>query len=267
MSNVEIIALWVGIIALILFAICAVLYIWYRKRAHGSLHTNQEKSNEHKKRTDSKELKEAEANRYTSNSALDGARVSHRRNHPDRIAEETQWKERKEREDSEIQKKLELDRKNRLLMIFSPCNADVLSIHENTEEAVKDGYQNPGVVLLPSDDKMYAPMNGTITWDDDKNSELRIVSDTGTEVLIKAKLKDPQADELIDCFQMKVERNSMVGMGDLIGSFHNGLVKKNNKNTIVSMELSSYRKGQLVLLKRSNYVSHGDKIITIRLDS
>lgn len=260
MTGFEKVILWVGIISLAILIACTILYLWYKKKADHKNHNKQ--SN----KSNTKSAQTFEAKSYTSNQQLDGARVSHRRNHPDRIEEENLWQELKERENSEIQKKLELDRKNKLLMIFSPCNAEVTSIYENIEEALEDGYNKPGVVLVPNDDKIYAPMNGIVTWEENSGI-LHVKSDTGTEVIIEVKYKSNDSEMVNDCFEMKVRNGSSVCMGDMIGQFHTGLIKKNNKSVFVHLELSSYRKNQLILMKRANYVSHGDKVLTIRLES
>lgn len=261
MTGFEKVVLWVGIISLAILVACSILYIWYKRRGDYKNHNKQNN------KSDTKTTQSFEAKSYSSNPQLDGARVSHRRNHPDRIEEENIWQELKERENSEIQKKLELDRKNKLLMIFSPCNAEVASIYENVEEALEDGYNKPGAVLIPNDDKIYAPMNGIVSWDENSAAILNVKSDTGTEVIIEVKNKSNDSELMNDCFEMKVRNGSSVCMGDMIGQFHSGIIKKNNKSVVVHLELSSYKKNQLILMKRANYVSHGDKVLTIRLES
>ncbi len=260
MSGFEKVILWVGIISLAILVTCFILYIWYKRKADNKNHNKQNN------KSNTKSVQNFEAKTYTSNERLDGARVSHRRSHPDRIDEENIWKELKERENSEIQKKLELDRKNKLLMIFSPCNAEVVSTFENIEEAIGEGYHKPGVVLVPNDDKIYAPMNGVISWDENSKI-LHVKSDTGTEVIIEVKYKANDTEMLNDCFEMKVRNGSSICMGELIGQFQTGLIKKNNRPVVVHLELSSYKANQLILMKRANYVSHGDKVLTIRLES
>ncbi|MDD5936868.1 MAG: PTS glucose transporter subunit IIA [Clostridiales bacterium] len=272
MNTLEKVVLWVGIISLVILVGLTVLYLLYRRQGHHKIHKilneklRRNSGTKSNTKQNSKPVQSFEAKSYTSNPLLDGARVSHRRSHPDRIEEENYWEELKERENSEIQRKLELDRKNQLLMIFSPCNADVVTIHENEEEAQEDGYENPGVILIPSDDKIYAPMNGIVSWEETDGS-LRVTSDTGTEVLIEAKIKASETEIINDCFEKRVKNGASVCMGEMIGQFHSGIIKRNNKTVVVRLELTSYKKEQLILMKHANYVSHGDKVMTIRLES
>lgn len=256
MAEIEIIAIVIGGIAL---AVLVILSIWYFHRKKN--HSNGTKSNS--KEPNSQKLSEDPV--FSSNERLDGARVSHRRNHPDRISEEAQWKLKKEREKeiAETQIKQDSDRKNKMLLIYSPCNADVLAYHESKEEAENDGYDNPGVLLTPNDDKLYAPINGRVCWSNLDDSMVKIVSEEGTEVLLQCRQKEDNSKR--DLFTMKVSDQVMVSTGEMLCRFQNGIIKNNNKSVQVRMEISNYIVGQLLMIKRVNYLSHGDKAMTLRL--
>ncbi len=256
MAGTEIIAIVIACIALVVLIILTIFYL-RRKKQHskGIKHNSKE--------TDSQKPKEEFV--YNSNERLDGARVSHRRNHPDRISEEAQWKLKKERDNeiSENQKKIDNDRKNKLLLIYSPCNAEVLNYHESIDEAQKDGYDHPGVLLAPSDDKLYAPINGRVCWNNLDESMVKIISDDGTEVMIQCKHKEENGKR--DILTMKVNDQVKITTGEMLCRFQNGIIKNNNKTVQIRMEISNYTVGQLLMIKRVNYLSHGDKAMTLRL--
>lgn len=258
MTTTEQITLWVGIIALLLLIVCTILYLWYRRRG-GFDHTG-------KKENHPMTEERKEPVRYSSNERLDGARVSHRRSHPDRVQEVQQWKEQKEKEELIVKQKMEQDRNNKMLKIYSPCSADVISVFANKEEAIQEGYDNPGILLTPNDEKLYAPMNGTLTWDKENDGMIHLESDTGTKLIVHCKNKD-SGTSLIDCFTMKAVNGKTVSDGEMICRFQHGLIKRNNKSIQVFVEVASYRESQLLLVKRCNYVSHGDKIMTLRLET
>jgi phosphotransferase system IIA component len=256
MAEYEIIAIVVGGIALVLLII---LSIWYLRRKK---HHDKGRKRNSKEATSQKQTEEPI---YSTNERLDGARVSHRRNHPDRISEENQWKQKREREKeiTENQKKADNDRKNKLLLIYSPCNAEVLAYHESIDEAENDGYDNPGVLLAPNDDKLYAPINGRVCWNKLDDSMVKIVSEDGTEVMLQCKHKEETSKR--DLLTMKVSDQVMITTGEMICRFQNGIVKSNNKTVQIRMEISNFIDGQLLMIKRVNYLSHGDKAMTLRL--
>lgn len=255
MTRIEMLAIIIGIVALIILILCAVLYMSKRRHHTKGLKKKQDSS-----------LQQTQTKVYSSNERLDGARVSHRRTHQDRISEETMWKQKKDKAETDALKKVDTDRKNKMLVIYSPCNADVLAIHENLTEAIGDGYEKPGVLLTPSDDKLYSPINGIVTWNNLDESMVKIQGEAGAEIILHCKyqVEDSSKKEL---FTMKASNQEMIRTGEMLCRFQNGLIKRNNKSIQIRMEISNYQEGQLLIGRKTNYVSHGDKVLTLRLES
>ncbi len=283
MTQYDYIAIWVGGISLTVLVIMVVAFLIYRKNhANHSMKDRKSKKmkdlpakkkitknvqgseNQTKKSTPVAGVSIDTGDKTIGNQRLDGARVSHRRTHPDRVAEESMWKEKKQQEEDEKLKKIENDRKNKMFMIFSPCNGEMGEAAETVVEAKEKGMDYPGVMVSPADDKIYAPMNGRITWKSDKPNMVSIQSDTGVEVLLTV-LKE---DEMIDSevLTMKAAQGAFIGVGEQLCQFTQGLIRKGNHTYQVKMELSSYQEGQLLLVKRFSYVSHGDKLMTLKTE-
>ncbi len=291
MTQYDYIALWVGGISFAVLVIMVIAFLVFRKR-HAKHHSKKERRVRKMKELPAKKIKElpakkkvskniqgsenqtkritpvtkalANADETAGNQRLDGARVSHRRNHPDRVAEETMWKEKKQQEANEIFKKMENERKNNMFMIFSPCNGEMGEAAENNMEAKENGLDHPGVIMVPSDDKVYAPMNGRITWQPENPNMVSIQSDTGVEVLLSV-LKEEEVLQT-EVFTMKLAQGAYIGVGEQLCQFTQGLIRKGNRTYQMKMELSSYQEGQLLLVKRFSYVSHGDKLMTLKTE-
>ncbi|ABX43122.1 PTS glucose transporter subunit IIA [Lachnoclostridium phytofermentans] len=282
MAQYDYIAIWVGGIALAVLVIMIIAFLIYRKR-HVNHHSMKEQKSRKMKDLPAKKkmVKNVQGNdsqtkkitpvvtldsgnNTSGNQRLDGARISHRRNHPDRVAEESMWKEKKEQEEDEILKKMENERKNKVFMIYSPCNGEMGDAVENVTDAKECGLDYPGVIIAPSDDKVYAPINGRISWKSENPNMVSIQSDTGVEVLLSV-LKE---DEVLqtEVFTMKTAQGAYIGMGEQLCQFTQGLIRKGNRIYKMKMELSSYQEGQLLLVKRFSYISHGDKIITLKTE-
>lgn len=284
MTEYDYIAIWVGSISLAVLVVMIVAFLVFRKK-HGSHHSKKEhKSKKMKDLTPKKngsKLAQAEdmqtkkitpvtgpivesADRTDGNQRLDGARVSHRRTHPDRVAEESMWKEKKEQEVDEIQKKIDTERKSKMFMIFSPCNGEMGDLAENQIAAKEKGFHYPGVIVTPADDKIYAPMNGRISWKTENPNKITIESDTGVEISLCVMKEDNLLQS--EVFTMKSAEGAYIGVGEQLCQFTQGTIRKGNRAYQVKMELSSYQEGQLLLIKRFNYVSHGDKVMTLRTE-
>lgn len=282
MTQYDYIVIWVGSISLAVLVLMIVTFLIYRKRHANHRSMKEQKSRRMKdlpaKKKIVKNVKEHDTqtkkitpvvaldtgNNTSGNQHLDGARVSHRRTHPDRVAEESMWKEKKEQEEDEILKKMENERKNKMFMIYSPCNGEMGDAAENVMDAMESALDYPGVIIAPSDDKVYAPINGRISWKSENPNMVSIQSDTGVEVLLSV-LKE---DEILqtEVFTMKTAQGAYIGMGEQLCQFTQGLIRKGNRIYQMKMELSSYQEGQLLLVKRFSYISHGDKLMTLRTD-
>lgn len=282
MTQYDYIVIWVGGIALAVLVIMIIAFLMYRKR-HANHHSVKEQKSRRMKDLPAKKkmVKNVQGsdsqtkkitpvvaldagNNTSGNQRLDGARVSHRRTHPDRVAEESMWKEKKEQEEDEILKKMENERKNKMFMIYSPCTGEMGEAAENVMDAKENSLDYPGVIITPSDDKIYAPINGRISWNSENPNIVSIKSDTGVEVLLSA-LKEGE-DLQTEVFTMKTAQGAYIGMGEQLCQFTQGLIRKGNRIYQMKMELSSYQEGQLLLVKRFSYISHGDKLMTLKTE-
>ena len=218
MTSFEIGAIVVAIVALVLLIVCVVLLVNVKKRKkehmghkvkerrmhedEGSdearestedrMHQEEDFSHEVRKKAEIKGKKKHHAEHVNGEAVaskgeprLDGARVSHRRDHPERVAQEEMWKQ-KQREVSEVvQRQQEYERKNHLRLVYSPCTGEVLYLAESEEEALKNGFKNPGLVINPSDDKVYAPVNGKITQIENEKSRIYMQSERGLNIVLQ----------------------------------------------------------------------------------
>lgn len=91
MTDVMIISLWVGGVSLLLLLIFSYLLMKRRRL--------KKVSNIKRSKQEFNGMQQEISREYTSNERLDGARVSHRRTHPDRIFQESMWKEKKDQEE------------------------------------------------------------------------------------------------------------------------------------------------------------------------
>lgn len=290
MTSMELTALWIGIAALAALILFTILYIvWKRSKQGSTRHTKEGRQNHSAAKnpknkgnsnssdgteTKSSKKNEAEQKVYSVNERLDGARVSHRRSHPDRIAQETEWKERREQEISEISRQKLRESKNNLFMIYSPCNGDVAAIFESMEDAKKYQLTMPGVIITPNDHKLYAPVNGVISWLKPNENKILLQSEEGTEILITVqRIRNgnitihPEEDQE-ELLTNQIPEGTVVKCGEAICHLAQGLIKKADKKTdkrvLIAMIIHNYEEGQMVLSKRVSYLLHGDKILTLR---
>ena len=248
----------------IIIAICAVVIlivlgvIWYMLKGKKNLSFNKIDKNQTK--TQSKE--EVHQAAPIGNSRLDGARVSHRRNHPDRIAQDAAFKESKKQEEERHLRKLEFEKKNKLQIVYSPCNGDILSAAQTISEAKENGLYNPGVILRPTDNKICAPVNGQVKEILEEEHQILLETKKGLKVVIKV---EPN-DSLEDNWKLSVTMKEEVKVGAPLFFIAKEDLSKQTQPIQISLILDNYKSEQLLLIRNVKFTTAGDKLITIKED-
>lgn len=242
----------------ILVILGVVLYLIKIKKINIPMKPKVDKT----KKTKSQPKEETQKGEKEGNSRLDGARVSHRRTHSDRIAQEAALREIKNQEQEKLSRKLEFERKNKLQLVYSPCSGDIIALAQTIEDAKKVGLYNPGVIIAPYDDKICSPINGIVKGITEENHEVFLQSSNGLNVILKMDPSD--CDSSSDYWNWNVTKGSEVRVGDLLFQVNKELLTNELQRFNISIILDNYKQGQLLLMKNVNYVSVGDKLITIK---
>lgn len=304
MTSFEIGALVIALVAFVLLIICIVLLVTMKKRKNEHIGHKEDARKENRRERNVRRIMEADEETRTDDlkaefqdasgaeerrkaegkgrkkhhvetvrkdasgvngePRLDGARVSHRRDHPERIKQDEMLKLRQQEISEVVQRQQEYERKNRLRLVFSPCTGEVLYFAENEEEATKNGLPNPGLIISPSDDKVYAPVNGKILDIEKEKSRIYMQSDRGLDIMMQIEMEGE--DDTADYWTTRVQPGSEIRVGDLIVRLNQSLIKSHQSEFALSVMVQNYDKRQLLLMRKMNYVSHGDKIITLKED-
>ena len=72
----------------------------------------------------------------------------------------------------------------REIVIHSPLSGKVISLSEVSDETFAEGIMGEGCAILPSDDRVYAPVSGLIIAFFETHHAITILSDEGAEILI-----------------------------------------------------------------------------------
>lgn len=232
------------------------------------------RSKDKKNASDIKEVKEgkepfehlktsyASSEDVSGNHRLDGAKVSHRREHPDRLAQEVYYKEIKTQEEEKRLRKIEFERKHKLQLVYSPCSGDIISVAQSIEESKESGLYNPGVIIKLTEDKIASPVNGVIKEISEENHQITFESNNGMVVVLKT---EPSAcDSSSDYWTQIANHSKNVSVGDVLIRVNKSIIRDEINPFTVSLIVDNYKNNQLILTTRENYVSIGDKLLTLK---
>ena len=108
--------------------------------------------------------------------------------------------------------------------ILSPIKGEVKSIEESSDAAFASGALGKGVVILPDEGKVYAPVTGTVTVLFPSLHAIGITSDAGVELLIHIGINTVQLNG--EGFTAHIKQGDQIKQGQLLVEFDMNKIKE-----------------------------------------
>lgn len=99
-------------------------------------------------------------------------------------------------------------------IIVAPMNGEAIELSQMNDQVFSSGMMGQGGAIIPSDGKVYAPVNGEITVTMDSGHAVGFMSDQGAEVLIHVGIDTVELNG--EGFTSHVKQGDKVKAGDLI---------------------------------------------------
>lgn len=126
-----------------------------------------------------------------------------------------------EESDQELSNDIEGQTKKEVLVNYdmpSPITGEVIALTEVPDEVFASGAMGSGIAIIPTDNKVYAPFDATITTVIDSKHAIGLTSDSGIELLIHVGLDTVKlGGKPFDC---RVLQGQHVKKGDLLLEFN-----------------------------------------------
>lgn len=143
-------------------------------------------------------------------------------------------------------------------IIYAPMTGEAKNIGECKDPVFAQEIVGKGTMILPSEGKLYAPVDGNITMVAQTGHALGITSTTGLEILIHIGLDTVELKG--EPFDIKVSNEQNVKKGDLLLEFDIEQIKASGKSIQSPVIITNPDHYQINVLKSGN-VSHGDDLI------
>lgn len=145
--------------------------------------------------------------------------------------------------------------------IFSPITGELKNIGECADPVFAQELVGKGVLVLPSEGKLYSPVDGTISMLAETGHAVGITSTMGAEILIHIGLDTVELQG--EPFTTHLEKDAQVKQGDLVLEFDIDQIKAAGKATESPVIVTNPDDFELKV-QSSGPVKYGDPIIEIK---
>ncbi|WP_042197121.1 beta-glucoside-specific PTS transporter subunit IIABC [Paenibacillus camerounensis] len=148
--------------------------------------------------------------------------------------------------------------------VYNSIQGTIIPLSEVPDEAFASGAMGSGYAVIPADNKVYAPFDGTVVTVANSKHAVAMVSDDGVELLIHmgintVKLKGAP-------FELKVQENDRVQKGQLLAVVDWNMIRDNKFEVTTPVIVTNTAEHESVELKadRSSEVKIGELVLSIR---
>ncbi len=145
--------------------------------------------------------------------------------------------------------------------VAAPVSGEVKELSEVEDEAFSSGALGQGFAIVPSEGKVYAPVDGTVSTFFPTGHAIGLLSDGGTEVLIHVGMDTVKLNG--NGFTPKVEQGAKVKKGDLLLEFDIDYIKSQGYSTVTPVIITNSDDYTDVVPTDAKQVTHGDDAITL----
>ena len=146
--------------------------------------------------------------------------------------------------------------------IKSPISGKVIELEKVNDPVFSSGAMGKGVAIEPLDNKVYAPVNGTIEFIADTKHAIGLLSEDGIEVLIHVGMDTVKMNGR--GFNVKTAVNSKIQEGDLLLEFDRDIIEKEGYSLITPVVITNADNYEDKILCINEEVKNGMSIINLK---
>jgi PTS system beta-glucosides-specific IIC component len=146
-------------------------------------------------------------------------------------------------------------------IVYSPISGEVKELSEVEDEAFSTGAMGQGIAIVPSEGKLYAPVDGEVVTFFPTGHAIGMVSSNGAEVLIHVGMDTVKLNG--DGFTPKVAQGAKVKKGDLLLEFDIEKIKAAGYSVMTPMIITNTDSYLDVVFEANRSVKYGDELISL----
>ena len=146
--------------------------------------------------------------------------------------------------------------------VKSPISGKVIALEKVNDPVFSSGAMGKGIAIEPTDNRVYAPFNGTIEFIADTKHAIGLLSEDGVEVLIHVGMDTVKMQGR--GFNVKTSANSKVKAGDLLLEFDKNAIEKEGYSLITPVVITNADNYEDNVLCINEEVKNGREIINLK---
>lgn len=146
--------------------------------------------------------------------------------------------------------------------ILSPIKGEVKPIEESSDAAFASGALGKGVVILPEEGKVYAPVTGTVTVLFPSLHAIGITSDAGVELLIHIGINTVQLNG--EGFTAHIKQGDQIKQGQLLVEFDMNKIKEAGYSLETPVLITNYADLKEVKNTNASFVQLQETLIEVK---
>lgn len=146
--------------------------------------------------------------------------------------------------------------------VCSPLNGELVELAKVPDATFADGILGQGVAILPSEGKLYSPVDATVSSVFDTKHAIALTTDTGAEMLMHVGLETVSLNGKY--FTPKVKDGDKVKTGDLLLEFDLDAIKKDFKTFTPVLVTNADEFSSVDVIRSSGPVKAGEPIYTAK---
>ena len=146
--------------------------------------------------------------------------------------------------------------------VKSPISGKVIALEKVNDPVFSSGAMGKGIAIEPTDNRVYAPFNGTIEFIADTKHAIGLLSEDGVEVLIHVGMDTVKMQGR--GFNVKTSVNSKIKAGDLLLEFDKNAIEKEGYSLITPVVITNADNYEDKALCINEEVKNGRTIINLK---
>lgn len=143
--------------------------------------------------------------------------------------------------------------------LYSPASGKSVCIEDVPDKIFSEKMLGDGFAVLPNDNKIYAPIGGTVTMIANTKHAIGIKTKSGIEVLIHIGLDT--VNYMGKGFKLNVKQGDNIKRGEFIVEFDKDFFEKENVNTVTMVVITNSNEFNITKLPMNEFISRDDIIL------